>query len=364
MKLKLAKSALLDGLQKVQNIVGMRSTLPILANVLITTDKNKVCLTTTDLDVTIRCQVEAEIIKEGKSTLPVKRLSSIIRELPDSTIDLEIDEKDLAKIECNASVFKIYGIPENDFPPVPTPENKYFYTLDQGVFKEMMRKTAYAASTDETRYVLNGILLSFREGKLTVVATDGRRLALVEHEIEIPAEAEKDFILPSKAVNELMHTLEDDGTLKIYASENQAIFEFNEVMIASKLIDGTYPNYKQVIPVQCEERIAIERESLLIALRRASILAADKSSATKLGFTKNKLTILTNTPDVGEAKDTIPIKYTGKDISVAFNPDFMMDPLRNLANDEIFLEITDELSPGVIKCDIPFLYVLMPMRIS
>jgi DNA polymerase-3 subunit beta len=236
--------------------------------------------------------------------------------------------------------------------------------LEQGVFKEMLRKTAYAASTDETRYVLNGVFLSFRDAKLTMVATDGRRLSLVEHEVEFPAEAEADMILPSKAVSELVHTLNDEGELKIYAKENQVMFQFGNAFVTSKLIDGTYPNYRQVIPAQCEERIAVDRESLLTALKRVALLITEKSGATKLSFGKNNLVITLNTPEVGEVRETVPIKYTGKEVAVAFNPEFMMAPLRNLESDEVYLELTDELSPGVIKCDIPFLYVLMPMRIN
>jgi DNA polymerase-3 subunit beta len=364
MKLEIAKSAFLNGLQKVQNVVSLRSTLPILSNVLLTADKKSVSLTTTDLEVSVRCTAEATVHKPGNTTLPVRRLASIIRELPDAVIEIEVDDKDMASVSCGSSFFKIIGLSEDEFPPLPKPEGKFAYTIDQGAFREMLRKTAYAASTDETRYVLNGVLLSFKNGKLTMVATDGRRLALVEQEVEFPAEAQADYILPTKAVNELMHVLRDAGEMKIHASESQLLFEFDDVLVSSKLIDGTYPNYRQVIPSQCDERVAIERESLLTALRRVSLVTTDKSNAAKLTFGKNKLSITMTTPDVGEARETIPVKYAGKEISVAFNPEYMMDPLKNLTNDEVVLELTDELSPGIMKTDIPFLYVLMPMRIG
>ena len=364
MKLKVTKSALLEGLQTVQNVVGIRSTLPILSNVLLNAEKNKLCLTTTNLDISVRCGIDADVSKQGSSTLPARRLSSIIRELPDSSIDLDVDEKDVATLKCNSSFYKIIGLSDEEFPPAPEVKGKYCYHLDQGVFKEMLKKSAYAASDDETRYVLTGAFLSFKENKLTMVATDGRRLALAEHEVEIPKEGEAQIIVPTKAVTELLHTLEDGGDMKIYVKENQVLFQFGEVLITSKLIDGTYPNYKQVIPTQCEERVTVERESLLISLKRVSLLTTEKSSATKLTFSKNRLVISTSTPDVGEARETLPIKYEGKEISVAFNAEYMMDPLRNLSNDEIFIELTDDLSPGVIKCDIPFLYVLMPMRVT
>ena len=364
MKIKITRAALLEGLQAVQNVVSIRSTLPILSNVLLSAEDKSLSLTTTDLDVTVRCRVEADVIKPGATTLPARRLSSIIRELPDDMIEIDVDDRDVAKVQCGASLFKIIGLAKDEFPPVPETEGKVGYTMDQGVFKEMLKKTAYAASTDETRYVLNGVLLSFKDEKLTMVATDGRRLALVEHEVEFVPEAAAEMILPSKAVAELTHTLADEGELKIIARENQLIFEFDEVLMISKLIEGSYPNFRQVIPSQCEERVTIERETLLAAVRRVSLVTTDKSTAVKLTFAANNLVMTMTSPDIGEARETVPVKYAGKEISVAFNPEYMLDPLKNLSNDEVFIEMTDELSPGVLKCDIPFLYVLMPMRVS
>ena len=364
MKLAVIKEKFLAGLQMVNGVVSARSTLPILSNTLLQAEKGKLWLTATDLEVTARCSVEAEVGKTGATTLPAKRLFNIIRELPANEVELEIDDKDVASITCGQSFFKIVGLSEEEFPPLPKFDGGFSYAIDQGALKEMLRKTSYAASTDETRYILNGNLLSFRGDKLSVVATDGRRLALVEHELEFPKEAEAEMIVPSKAVNELLHALRDEGPMKIQTTKNQVAFQFGDVLLISKLIDGTFPNFKQVIPSQCEQRVAIEREGLLTALRRVSLLASDKSNSIKLTFNKNKLMISAVTPDVGEAHESLPIKYAGKEISVAFNPDFVMDPLKNLACDEIFVELTDDLSPGVIKCDVPFIYVLMPMRVG
>ena len=228
----------------------------------------------------------------------------------------------------------------------------------------MLRKTSYAISQDETRRVLNGVLMAFKDNKLTMVATDGRRLALVEQEIEFPPEAEAELILPNKAVTELMRLLSNEGDLKVYAQTNQAVFEIGTTMMSSKLIDGVYPNYRQVIPGACDERVVIEREALLSALRRVSVVTTDKSNATRLTFSANQLTISINTPDVGEGRDTLPVKYAGKEISIIFNPEYVMDPLKNIDDDEVYLEMNDGHSPALLKCNVPFLYVLMPLRIS
>ena len=364
MKVTAAREALVAGLQMVHGVVGVRPTLPILLNVLLKAEKGKLWLTTTDLEITIRCSVEAEVAKQGATTLPARRLLSIVRELPTETVDIEVDDKNSAALTSGSAYFKVLGLDEDEFPPLPGFDGGRNYTLEQPALKDMLQKTYYAASSDETRYILNGVLLSFRDSKLTVVATDGRRLALAERELEIPKEAEGDVVLPTKAVNELLHTLQDEGPVKIYTSKNQVAFEFGDGLLVSKLIEGTYPNFRQVIPSQCEQRIAIEREALLNSLKRVALLTSEKSSSIKLAFGKNKIKVSAVSPDVGEAHETLPVKYAGKDITVAFNPDYVMEPLRNLTTDEVFFELTDELSPGVLKCDVPFIYVLMPMRIS
>ena len=363
-KLKVTKEAILDGLQRVQNVVSTRTTLPILSNVLIQASNGGLSLTTTDLDVGVRCRVEAEVSKTGSTTLPARKLFSILKEVPAAEIEIEVDDRNAASIRCGSSFYKIMGLPEEEFPRFPEGGAGKALKIEQSVLRDMLKKTAYAVSNDETRYVLNGVFMGLKGDKITVVATDGRRLALMEHDMEIPKGAEAELILPTKAVNELERLLADKGDVKLSIGENQIVFELDGTTLASKLIEGTYPNFRQVIPTETKERIPLERELLLSALHRASILASEKSQSVKLNFAKNTLTITATTPEVGEAKETLSINYKGKEITIAFNPQYMMDPLRNLDADEVFIELTDELSPGVIKVNAPFLYVLMPMRLS
>ncbi|MFH0881142.1 MAG: DNA polymerase III subunit beta [Lentisphaerota bacterium] len=364
MKLKVSKDIILDSLQKVQSIIGTKTTLPILSNILFKADKEKLWLSSTDLDVSIRTGVEAEIKTPGATTLPAKRVLGVFRELPTNDIDIEVDDSDGATIKSGSSFFKLIGMSEEEFPPLPKFEGGKVYNIDQGIFREMLKNTSYAASTDESRQLLNGTLLSFKADKLTTVATDGRRMALMEQELEFPKEFEADLVLPYKTVDLLLKTLVEKGNLKIQVTANQVAFEFGNMLIVSKLVEGTYPNFRQVIPSQCDERISVERETLLTALRRVAVLANEKSNSVKLVFAKNRIEITAITPDVGEARESMAINYSGKQITIAFNPTFMMDPLKNLIMDEVFLELTDDLSPGVIKASIPFIYVLMPMRTS
>ncbi len=362
MKLVASKENILEGLQKIQSGISSRNTLPILNNVLLRAKDGAVQLTATDLEVSVQTTFEAKVAREGATTLPARRLFSIIKELPASDIELTVDDKDTATIKAGSSVFKIIGISDEEFPPIPQFEGQRTFSLDQGLFRKMLAATYYSSSNEESRYVLNGVLLSFKDDKLTVVATDGRRMALFEQEVEFPEASSGDFIIPNKTIVELVKTLGAEGPVKIMIGDNQAAFAYGNLLIITKLIDGTFPNFRQVIPSQCEERVGLEREQLLNAVRRVS-LVNDKTSSVTLAFEKDNLTISTSSAEVGEASESMAIKYRGKAMGIAFNPDFMMDCLRNLTTDEVALEFSDELSPGVMKCDAPFLYVLMPMRI-
>src|SRR5215813_4379964 len=364
MKFSVSKDKLLEGLAIVQNVVSTRTTLPILSNVLLQAGDGEVRLTTTDLDVGVRGRVEAQVERTGGTTLPARRLFAIVRELPAAEIYFDVDSKNLASIRSGSSYFKINGLPEEEFPPLARFDEAKVFTIAQKQLKDGMKKTSYAISTDETRYVLNGVLFSFKENKLTLVATDGRRLAMVEIELEFPRSHEADLIVPTKAVIELQRLLTDDGEIKVSMGSGQIAFDLNKTLLVSKLIEGNYPNYRQVIPSEAKERIKLERETFLNSLRRVSLLASDKSHSVKLNFNKNNIDITATTPEVGEAKESLAVAYKGRDFSIAFNPEFLMAPLRALTEDEVFLDLIDEMSPGVLKIQTPFLYVLMPMRIS
>jgi len=369
MNLTITKEQIINGLQAVQNVVSTRTTLPILSNVLIRAEKDRVEFTATDLDVTIACAVEASVKKQGAATVPVKKLFGIVRELTNSEIEIEVDERNCCSVRSGASFYKINGLSADEFPPLPKFKEEKKVILPQEKVRSMLKKTSFAISTDESRYVLNGIFISLKEHKMTLVATDGRRLALVDEEVDLSEKSQGEFIVPAKAVNELTRLLQDKGEVEIRYSDNQASFTLKDdkgcsILIISKLIEGNYPNYRQVIPAEAKERIALGREEFLHALKRAEIMTSEKSNSVKLAFTKNNLAITANSPEVGEARESLAINYKGKEMAIAFNPKYMIDPLNALPNEEVFLELIDELSPGVFKINGPFLYVVMPMRLS
>ncbi len=369
MNLTISKEQIINGLQAVQNVVSSRTTLPILSNVLLRAEGERLELTATDLDVTISCGVDAKIKKTGASTVPVKKLFGIVRELTNADIDLEVDEKNVCSIRSGSSFYKINGLSADEFPPLTKFKEDKKVVLPQETVKAMMRKTSFAISTDEARYVLNGIFISLKDHKMTMVATDGRRLALVDEEVDVSEKSHGEFIVPAKTVAELNRLLQDRGELEVRYAENQASFTLKDekgsaILIITKLIEGNYPNYRQVIPAQTKERVPLLREEFLHALRRAEIMTSEKSNSVKLSFGKNKLEITANSPEVGEAKETMAVNYKGPDLAIAFNPKYMIDPLNALTNDEVFVELIDELSPGVLKINGPFLYVVMPMRLT
>ena len=364
MKIKVNKEAMIDCLQKIQSVINPRNALPVLSNVLIKAQKGKLELTATDMSLTVRASLDAEVLEPGVTTLPAKRIFGVFRELSVDEAEMEVSDQNVASIQAGSSYFRIHGISEADYPNLPEMADPKVFSIDQGAFRNMLKLTAYGASVDANRPLLNGVLLSFKAGKLSVVATDSRRLALVENELEFPADAGMDLIVPLKTVEELIRTLGDAGPLKILATPKQIAFEFSSILIVSKLVEGTYPNFRQVIPPSNGERVCLERETFLTAVRRTSQLVIDAVSGVKLTFTKNRLEILATAPEIGEARETMDVKYKGPDIAISFNPAFLMDPLKALTTDEVYLDLTDDTSPGVVRSTINFVYVLMPIRVS
>lgn len=364
MKFKVIRSAFIESLKDVQNIVVGKGSLPILQNVLIECSGKEATLTTTDLDISIRSKCVCEVEESGKTTLPVKLLFTAITKVNEGEVTIEVDAKERATISAGNARYKLAGISEKEFPRLPQDTDAFVYTLEKEKFKEMLRKVSYAASQDDTRRTLKGVLMSFKDSKLTMVATDGRRLAMIVEEVEFPKDAEKDIVLPSKTVCELQRSLNGEGTLSLIVQKSQICFKMEELMIYSKLIEEQYPNYQQVIPKDTSEHIKIDRQLLLDALDRASVMTMDEAHSTKLIFESGKLTVTSAASDIGEAKDVVAIKYAGEKMEIMFNPSYVMDPLKAIVEDEVTLNLNDGHSPGVITCSTNFLYVLMPLRIS
>ncbi len=369
MKFSISKEQFLEGLSQVQSVVSSRGTLPILSNVLIEVEGREMRLTTTDLELFLSARIAMEEIAEtgGSTTLPARRLATIVRELPSPHIAIDVSTENAASIKSGNSFFKVLGLGPDDYPPPPRFDEVKEFKIIAQTLRDGLKKVAYAISTDETRYVLNGVYFQFAEGKITLVATDGRRLAMTDSDLEFPESMACNIILPTKAVNELGRLLKetpDKSEIRLRIGTKHIAFETDTHLLVSKLIDGNYPNFRQVIPGPAKYRVTLEREHFLQAVQRISILAAEKTSSVKIAFSTDSIEITANSADIGEARETMAVKYNGPDMSIAFNPEYLQAPFRNLDVDEVYLDLIDEVSPGVVRIQTPFLYVLMPMRVS
>jgi len=375
MKFKINQDHFSNGLQQVLNVVATRSTMPILSNVLIEAGEDHIALTTTNLDLGIRCRIKADVSENGSMTLPVRKLATIVRELPQSDVFIESGENNQAKITSGGSLFKIMGISADEFPPLPSFENRKVFELSQEAIVSMLKSVSYAQSTDENRYILNGVYFNFSDEKLTLVATDGRRLGLTALDIETSDENAGSLILPAKTVAELERLMGKGEKVKIAFNDRQAAFEVeidgsgdngltDHLYLVSKVVEGNYPNYRQVIPKETEHRIKIERELMLECVHRAALVTSDKNNSVKLKVSKNLLEISGQSTEYGESHESMAIAYDGPEVQVAFNPQFLMEPLKALTKDEVFFEFKDELSPGLFKTLDNFICVIMPLRLN
>jgi DNA polymerase-3 subunit beta len=375
MKFKINQDHFSNGLQQVLNVVGARATMPILSNVLIDAADGHISLTTTNLDLGIRCRIKADVSEPGAITLPVRKLATIIRQLPQNEIFIETSDKNQAKITSGGSMFKIMGISPEEFPPLPSFENRHVFELSQTELVSMLKSVSYAQSNDENRYILNGVYFNFAEQKLTLVATDGRRLALTALDTEISDDNSGNLILPAKTVAELERLMGKGEKVKIAFNDRQAAFEIgindsgdtglvDHLYLVSKIVEGNYPNYRQVIPKETEHRVKVERELMLECVHRAALVTSDKSNSVKLKVSKNLLEISGSSSEYGESHESMAIAYDGPEVQVAFNPQFLMEPLKALTKDEVFFEFKDELSPGLFKTLDNFICVVMPLRLN
>lgn len=366
MELTISKDTLLEGIQIVQNAVSQKSSLPILSNVLLEADKKNLKLTATDLDIGICSEIASSIKQEGAITVPARKFFDIIKALPDgSDIELTMKKNNFVNIKSGKAQFKIIGLPKEEFPQLPLFKDKDSITMDQAELKDMMNMTDFAISKDDTRYVLNGVLLTVKGENINLVATDGRRLAVISKTLAKKTLVDRAVIIPTKTVQEVKRMLAEDGEVQVKFSDNQILFSFNNSFILSRLIEGEYPNYTKVIPERSQKEVKVSREEFLSATRRASIFTDQDSMAIKFSIKKKKMTISKNTPYLGEAKEELDIDYTGpNDVEIGFNPRYLIDVLKNLEGDEIILEVNDSSKPGVIRRGEDYTYVVLPMQLT
>lgn len=363
MKLKVGKKDLLNGIQVVQNVITPKATLPILSNILIETQSGGLKLTATDLDIGISCIVPVDIQEQGAITIPAKRFGDIIKELPGENIMLTTKKNNLVIIETESCQFKVMGLSPEEFPKLPEFKDKQVVKLEQSTLKHMLNLTSFAVSYDETRYILNGVLFKIKKNSLILVATDGKRLAVIEKKIEQGLDAGVNIIIPIKTIQELNRNLKEDGEVSLIIGNNQALFDLGGIVVISRLIEGEFPDYQQVIPPVSENKVGVDREHLLLAVKRAALLSTLDYQAVKLEVFKDRVVVSKSTPDIGESYEELPAEYKGKEIAIGFNPTYLVDVLKNLSEGKIQLEVSDSEKPAVVRIN-GYTYIVLPMRLG
>ena len=346
--------------------------MPILVNVLLEAKDNGLRAFATDLEVSLTDEIPAQIKDPGRVAVNAKSLFEIIKELPEGRIDLERKENNWLKITQNRAVFNIVGISPEEYPVFPTFTTQEFVRMDAATFSEMIEKTIYSVSTDETRYHLNGVYLEVRgdadKATYRMVATDGHRLSLIDREVATAPNrtGTQGVIIPRKGLHEIRKLLDSvEDSVEIAIEGAQLIVRSQRTVLMVRLIEGKYPNYQQLIPQNLKEHFLVPRESLQSSLKRVSLLSNAKSKGVTFAISNGRMEITSNNPELGDAKEEIEVEYQGKEMRIGFNARYVLDVLASMHDEVVRVELNDQLSPGLLRpnSDTSYTCVVMPMRI-
>jgi DNA polymerase-3 subunit beta len=372
MEFAIAKESFLKALQQVQGIVENRKTMPILSNVLISAQSEKIEIIATDLEVGMKSSFPADVTKTGKITVSAKKLYEIIKELPEEEIHFSTRENDWVDLRCGKAHFNLVGLSSEEFPFFPAVNESTFLTIKGSLIRELVEMTAFAICHDETKYNLNGIFIKAleEEGKtlLRMVATDGHRLAMAEKEIPpvTSTDLKNGVIFPKKGIFELKKmTDDDDSEIMLSFLDNSAVVKKNDTVVVMRLVDGYFPDYTRVMPSDNDKLVTIKREDFIHSLRRMAILSSEKFKGIMMELKDGIMEISASNPELGDARETLEVSYTGPDLSIRFNARYLLDSLSVMGQEFVNLALKDELSPAVVKPyqTEDFLTVIMPMRV-
>jgi len=376
MELTVAKADLQKELQLCQGVVEKRSTIPILSNVLLRATDGRLQIAATDLDVTILSSCAASITTPGGVTIEAKRLFDVIRSLPDSDVHIALQENNSILVESGTAKFRLLGLPAEDYPTLPTVTAQETYTIPLDELKTMVAKVIFAITHEETRFQLNGALLKVQPTKMEMVATDGHRMALINFPQGTAGGKKKGtdltILIPRKALYEIQRLeASEDGSVRFGTSENHLFFEAGERRLLARMIDVNFPNYMEVISRDNDRHVMVDRERLLSTIKRISLVANERTRAVRFDFAPGKLTVSSTNPELGDARETVPIDYAGNPFFVGLNAAYVTDFLSAIDTATVSLELKDENSqcigrPSAANEDLPYeyLYVVMPMRLA
>ncbi|MBI2431636.1 MAG: DNA polymerase III subunit beta [Candidatus Hydrogenedentes bacterium] len=368
MNIIIPRQDLLETVNKVKTVVAAKSALPILSHILMEAEGSSVRLAATDLKVSIECSVDCTVKKPGALTVSAQRLSSMLPELPDQDISLNLTENNVIELECGKIETKLFSMSPDEFPPIRSFDGVEPFVFRQGTLKKLFQKCSFAICTDQARYNLTGLLFEIQDGRLTVVATDGRRMSMANDDEGIPSGVEAKVIIPSKMVHELERLLNEEQEVQVMIDESQAAFVFDRLRLVTALIEGNFPNYEMVIPKKHDKEALLDTSKFIEAMRRTRTMTNEKFNSVRLNLGDGILKLKVVTPEVGEYEEELEVDYAGEKMEIAFNPDFVLEVLRHIDNEKTCLVLKDGMSPGVVKpyTEAPrdqYVNVVMPIRI-
>lgn len=364
MKFVIPKETLSQLINNIQNIVSHKPTIPILSNFLIQAEKGELTVTATDLTVGMRCHGEAKVLEEGAITLPAKRFFQLTKELTAPSLEMISLDGETSELKAGTSKFKFHGMHERNFPALPNLTSAPSFTIEQKTLKEMLFRTSFAASREDSRYVLTGILFKIEKKKGLFVGADGKRLAEASTELDIDPSIESELILPLKAVEEIYKSLSEKGSAKIFLMSDKIAIEMEKTTIVTKLLSGSYPDFKRIIPEKLETQVILHREELMSLLRQVSLFTDEDNQSVRFLFTNGLLSLRANHTSIGEGDVSMPVNYHKPPLAIAFNPHIFLDILRHSRDETITLGLNDPFNPGIITDESTARFVIMPMRLN
>jgi DNA polymerase-3 subunit beta len=369
MEILVRRNDLVKELQLVQGIVERKNSIPILSNVLAEARTGELRISATDLDVSLRCGCAAQVVEEGAVTLGAKKLYEIVRSLPESDVSVKVEGDSWARIKCERVEFKMAGLPREDFPSIPEARAGKAVDIPVGVLRTLIQRTAFAITAEDARYYLAGALLVLDKEAAAMVATDGHRLAWAQKTTSLKVAETTRVLVPRKAISELARLIEDMGAeeaVSFQQGEGHLIFAAGGRTLASKMVEAQFPAYEKVVAVTGDKKVAVGRDALQSAIRRVSLLSSERGRAVRLSLEDGRLEVSASSPDLGEARESMPLEYAGEGVEIGFNGQYLLEFLGVVGTPEVALEVKDAESQGILR---PvgedggdYRYVVMPMR--
>ncbi len=363
MKFVISRHELSNLIKKIQNVVPQSAPIPILSHFLIEAANGALVFTATDLTVGARCTGKAVILEEGSLSIPSRHFFQLIREMTDADIEVTTDEAEMVEIKAGSSRFRLHGMDKSEYPALPDLAEATHFQLPSQTLKEMLYRTAFAVSKEDNRYVLTGVLLRIEKGKAIFVGTDGKRLAKTETPVPLAPDFSAEYILPLKAVDEIMKMLGESENTTLYLTDDKVAVECGSTILITRLLAGNYPDFQQIISSQGSVSVLLHREELVTLLRQISLFTSDTANSARFTFLPGELLLTANSSEIGDGKVSMPVNYSGAKLEIAFNPYYFLDVLRHTKDEAVNLSLSDPYNPGIITDSSDALFIIMPMRL-